>query len=78
MSRNGRRRPPRPRIAAVTPTPSREEAAAIAAAIERFLVETAPAPAPQSEESRWSRTALEEGVRAHPGGGWGMPARWDA
>jgi hypothetical protein len=71
MSRNGRRRPPRPRIGAITPTPSPEEAAAIAAAIEDFLVETAPAPGSEAPESRWSRAALEEGVRAHAGGAWG-------
>jgi hypothetical protein len=76
MSRNGTRRPPRPRIAAITPTPSREEAAAIAAAIERFLAETAPAPALQASESRWFRAALEEGVRAHAGGAWGMTPSW--
>jgi hypothetical protein len=78
MSRNGRRRPPRPRIGAVTPTPSPEEAAAIAAAIEDFLVDTAPAPAPNAPESRWSRAALEEGVRPHAGAGWGVSTRWDA
>jgi hypothetical protein len=78
MARNGRRRPPRPQIGAVSPAPSRQEAAAIAAAIERFLVETAPAPAPRGEGSRWTRAALEEGVRAHPGGGWGTAARWGA
>jgi hypothetical protein len=76
MGRNGKRRPPRPRIGAITPAPSREEAAAIAAAIERFFVETAPAPAPQAPASRWSRAALEEGVRAHAGGGWRTTPSW--
>ncbi|HSJ18557.1 MAG TPA: hypothetical protein VK920_10730 [Solirubrobacterales bacterium] len=76
MGRNGKRRPPRPRIGAVTPAPSHEEAAAIAAAIERFLAETAPAPAPEVPASRWSRAALEEGVRPHAGGAWGTtPSR---
>ena len=78
MSHNGRRHPPRPRIGAVTPAPSREEAAAIAAAVERFLVETAPAPASQAPESRWLRAALEEGVRAHAGAALGTAARWGA
>ena len=65
MSTNGRRRPPRPRIELVTPAPSQPEAAAIAAAIERFLVETAPTPAAASPRlSRWQRTAIIEGVGA--------------
>ena len=65
MGRNGQRKPQRPRIEIVSPTPSRDEAAAIAAAIERFLAETAPAPAP-SEPLRnpWQRAALLEGVGA--------------
>ncbi len=68
LGRNGRRSPPRPRIelrdsAAATP----EEAAAIAAAIEQFLRDTAPAPAQEGDrESRWLRAALEEGVDAGP------------
>ena len=65
MSSNGRRRPPRPRIELVTPVPSRPEAAAIAAAIEWFLAETAPVPAASGPQlSRWHRTALLEGVGA--------------
>ena len=78
MGRNGRRRPPRPEIGAITPTPSREEAAAIAAAIERFLAETAPAPASPEPTSRWARAALEEGVRGEAPGGWGPARRWGA
>jgi hypothetical protein len=54
MSNNGHRRPQRPRIELVTPAPSRGEAAAIAAAIERFLADTAPLPAPATERaSAW-------------------------
>ncbi len=66
MSTNGRRRPPRPRIELVTPAPSQPEAAAIAAAIERFLADTAPAPsAGPAAIGRWQRAALLEGVGAH-------------
>lgn len=46
-------------------SPSDDEAAAIAAAIERFVAETAPAPGGQDEAtSRWQRAALLEGVSA--------------
>ena len=42
-----------------------DEAAAIAAAVERFLVETAPPPASAGEDvSPWQRAALLEGVGA--------------
>jgi hypothetical protein len=41
----------------------REEAAAIAAAIEQVLTETAPALAPAAR-SRWLDAALREGVEA--------------
>ena len=73
MARNGERRPPRPRIEVVSPSASPQEAAAIAAAIERFIVETAPAPAPSAPASGWRRAALEEGVSARQavGIGWG-------
>jgi hypothetical protein len=62
MSGNGRRRPPRPRIELGAGAASPVEAAAIAAALERFLAETAPAAAP-APTSRWQRAALAEGVR---------------
>ncbi len=46
-------------------TPSEDEAAAIAAAIERFHAETAPAPeAAADATSPWQRAALLEGVGA--------------
>jgi hypothetical protein len=45
--------------------PNPEEAAAIAAAIERFQAETAPAGGEQGEAiSPWQRAALVEGVGA--------------
>ncbi len=46
-------------------SPSEDEAAAIAAAVERFVAETAPAPAGHEEiVSPWQRAALLEGVSA--------------
>jgi hypothetical protein len=46
-------------------TPNPDEAAAIAAAIARFQVDTAPAEAPSAEAvSPWQRAALSEGVGA--------------
>jgi hypothetical protein len=50
-------------------TPSPEEAAAIAAAIERFKRATAPAEAPLAEGfDPWTRAAILEGVeREDPG-----------
>jgi hypothetical protein len=70
---NGKRRPPRPRIEVISPAASPQEAAAIAAAIERFVAETAPAPQPAHPVSAWQRAALEEGVSARQalGSAWG-------
>ena len=63
LSRNGRKRPPRPRIEVRQANTSPEEAAAIAAAIEQFLRDTAPPPAAREEPlNPWLRTALFEGV----------------
>lgn len=64
MSTNGRRRPPRPRIEVASAAATAEETAAIGAALERFLSETAPAPASSGQISRWQRAALIEGVGA--------------
>ena len=63
MSTNGKRRPPRPRIEVRTATATPEEAAAISAALQRFLVETAPPPVAEAP-SGWQRAALIEGVGA--------------
>jgi hypothetical protein len=74
MSRNGERRPPRPRIEIVTGGASDSEAAAVVAAIERFLADTAPAPGPEGPAiSPWARAALEEGIAARQVSGyvWG-------
>jgi hypothetical protein len=71
--RNGKQSPPRPEIEIRSATASPDEAAAIAAALERFLWETAPAPQ-ASPRSRWQEAALREGVEARSqlGGGWGV------
>jgi hypothetical protein len=63
----------RPRLEIVTPTPSPEEAAAVIAAVERFLRDTAPPPAPVAPQpSRWVRAAREEAVDRSAGiDSWG-------
>ena len=40
------------------------EAAAVIAAVEQFLADTAPAPAPEPARNPWQRAALREGVAA--------------
>jgi hypothetical protein len=58
---------------------SPEEAAAIAAAIEQFLRDTAPAPAPSGPTmSRWLRAGLFENAGLDPAGPspWGDPEPW--
>jgi hypothetical protein len=72
VASNGRQSPPRPRIEIQSTAAQPDEAAAIAAALERFLRETAPAPRP-AEVSRWQKAGLTEGVRVHSGlgTGWG-------
>lgn len=67
MSGNGQRRPPRPRIELVAGAPTPEEGAAIVAALEQFLVDTAPSPAPAPALSPWQIAALREGVAARLG-----------
>ena len=59
----------------MTQPASDEEAEAIVTALERFLAETAPAPAQLTEQSRWQRAALREGVGARDVSGyaWGPP-----
>jgi hypothetical protein len=67
MGRNGKQSPARPRIEVRQPA-SPEEAAAIAAAIEQFIRDTAPPPAEcEPELSPWLRAGLLEGTRRGPG-----------
>jgi hypothetical protein len=62
VSRNGKQHPARPRIEIGRGSATPEEAAAIAAAIEQFLRDTAPPPAPASRMSPWLRAGLMEGT----------------
>jgi hypothetical protein len=58
----------RPQLRIVAPAASPEEAAAVVAALERFMRETAPtlAPAP-APVSGWMRAARLEAVERAPG-----------
>ena len=79
MGRNGKHAPPRPRIEVRQSVAGPEEAAAIAAAIEQFLRDTAPAPAPEGEpRDPWMRAGLFEGVgfRADAPSPWGDQHAW--
>jgi hypothetical protein len=79
-SRNGRQRPARPRIElAATANATSEEAAAIAAAVEGFLRDTASAPAARGPSvSPWARAALfgSAGLDAAGATPWGDPVPW--
>ena len=66
MGRNGKHSPARPRIQVRQPA-SPEEAAAIAAAIEQFMRDTAPAPTPEPQMSPWLRAGLFAGTKRSPG-----------
>jgi hypothetical protein len=57
----------RPRLEIVAPSASPEEAAAVVAAVERFLRDTAPPPAPAPEPpNAWIRAARQEAVDRFP------------
>ena len=69
----------RPELRIVAPAASPEEAAAVVAALERFMRETAPAPAPRAERRNpWQRAALLEATGREPGDPtpWGDPVAW--
>ncbi len=54
----------RPKLTIVAPNASPEEAAAVVAALERFMRETAPPPAPAApKRNPWQQAGLYEGVR---------------
>lgn len=62
----------RPKLELIAPGASAEEAAAVVAALERFMRETIPPPAPTPEpRSRWATYALLEGVDRAPS--WPLP-----
>jgi hypothetical protein len=78
VSRNGKQRPARPRIE-LQGAASPEEAAAIAAAIEQFLRDTAPPPPSGGPAvSPWLRAGLFAGTGRDPAGPcpWGDGERW--
>jgi ABC-type phosphate transport system permease subunit len=58
----------RPKLSIVAPDASPEEAAAVVAAVERFMRETAPVfvTTPEPTVSAWKQAALNEGVRRAP------------
>ena len=61
----------RPRLTLHGSTASPEEAAAVIAAIERFIRDTAPPVASEpSGPAPWVRAALLEGVDREPTQGW--------
>jgi hypothetical protein len=63
----------RPKLTIVAPNASPEEAAAVVAALERFMRETAPrAAASPPGMNPWQRAALYEGVAREPE----LPAPW--
>jgi hypothetical protein len=67
VGRNGKHSPARPRIE-VRQSASPEEAAAIAAAIEQFMRDTAPPPTTAGPTvSPWLRAGLLEGTKRAPG-----------
>jgi hypothetical protein len=57
----------RPKLSILAPNASPEEAAAVVAALERFMRETAPSVAPPPpQQNPWQRAALYEGVAREP------------
>jgi hypothetical protein len=62
------------RLELLAPAASPEEAAAIVAALERFMRATAPAPAPvPGEPDKWRRAAVLEAVEGWESGDPGDP-----
>ncbi|WP_205696616.1 hypothetical protein [Conexibacter sp. SYSU D00693] len=71
----------RPQLELVTPAASPEEAAAVVAAVERFLREHTPVAVPvQERQNPWLRAALLEGTGREPDAPspWGDPHPWGA
>jgi len=69
----------RPELTIVAPTASPEEAAAVVAALERFMRDTAPAPAPAGPaRNPWARAARLEATGREPDepAPWGDPHPW--
>ena len=71
MTRNGQHHPARPRIELGGGSASPEEAAAIAAAIEQFMRDTAPPPATGGPAmSPWQRAGLLEATKREGESPW--------
>jgi hypothetical protein len=69
----------RPHLEIVAPSASPEEAAAVVAALERFLRDFAPVVvAEEPKQSPWLRAALLEGTGREPDAptAWGDPVPW--
>jgi hypothetical protein len=69
----------RPQLQIVAPSASPEEAAAVVAALERFMRDTAPPPLPGGPpRNPWARAALLEGTGREPTAPspWGDPHPW--
>ncbi len=77
VSSNGNRKPPRPRIEMLGPAQP-DEAAAVVAAVEQFIAETAPVSEPAPTVNPWQRAALLEGVNSGAPivAPWGEPRGW--
>jgi hypothetical protein len=56
----------RPKLELRGASASPEEAAAVMAAVEQFMRDTAPPPAPPEPPSGWARAAILEGVDRAP------------
>ncbi len=71
----------RPQLRIVAPSASPDEAAAVVAALERFMRDHAPPPAaPAERQNPWLRAALLEQTGREPDGPspWGDPHPWGA
>lgn len=69
----------RSQLQIVAPAASPEEAAAVVAAVERFLRDHAPVVVPEAPQvNPWQRAALLEGTGREPDGpsSWGDPIPW--
>jgi hypothetical protein len=58
----------------IAPCASPEEAAAIVAALERFVRATAPAPGATQAPDAWQRAAILEGITREDD--WDLPHPW--
>ncbi|HWT92085.1 MAG TPA: hypothetical protein VN238_03745 [Solirubrobacteraceae bacterium] len=61
----------RPKLEIVAPGASPEEAAAVVAALEQFMRQTAPVPAPVEEQQNpWYRAGLLDSIEREPPQHW--------